>query len=106
MHVHASVAFVIDAFPLAYEQYLGGFVNYLESICNFIGDRAVTYQVEIIKQDVLRRRFSFQPAPGHSADGAPGAVLEDNDRLYMALVDNSLDLRFFCQEFPIHESNL
>jgi len=71
------MAFLVDAFSVADEQNLWGFVVNPEGFGYLVGYRPVADEVEIVKVDGGRRLVSFQPAFDEGAGGAAGAVLED-----------------------------
>jgi len=67
----------IDAFSVADEQHLGGFVVDHERVGHFFGDRPEAYQIEVIEVDGIGGLISFEPAFNEGAGGAAGTVLED-----------------------------
>lgn len=71
------MAFVIDTFPVADEQYLGRFVMDHERVGDFIGYRPEAYQVEVVEVDGIGGLISFEPAFNEGAGGAAGTVFED-----------------------------
>ena len=68
---------VIDAFSVADEQYLGGFVVDVERIGHFFGNGPEAYQIEVIKVDGIGWLISFEPAFNEGTGRAAGTVLED-----------------------------
>ena len=50
-----QVAFIIDTFSIADDQYLRRFMAHLEGFSYFIGDRTVVQQVQILELNVLAR---------------------------------------------------
>jgi hypothetical protein len=70
------MAFVINTFSVAYDQHLGGFVFYPEAFGNFVGNRSIAYQVQVVEIDVLRLGGSFQAIFYQGAGGTAGAVLK------------------------------
>ena len=77
IHGDPHVAFVIDAFSVADEQYLGGFVLYEERFDDLVGDGPVADEVKVVEINGFRLTRSFQAAFYEGAGGATGTVFED-----------------------------
>src|SRR5258708_6622078 len=60
IHGDPHVAFVIDAFSIADEQYLGGFVFYEEHFDDPVGDGPVADEVKVVEINGFRLARSFQ----------------------------------------------
>jgi len=85
-HADAIVAFIVGAFTILNDEYLRAFVVYMKVGGYLVREATVFDEVEVVKGCALGRLFAVQPAFGHAADGAAGAVLEDNHRLLFALL--------------------
>lgn len=72
------MAFLIDAFAVTDEQYLGGFVPDVEGVRNLVGDGSVVNEVEVVEVDGVGWLIPFEPVLDEGACGATDTVFEDN----------------------------
>jgi hypothetical protein len=101
-HGDAHMAFVIDAFTVADQEDLGGFMVDLEEIGDLVGNRAVADQVEIVEIDRFGLFTSFQPAFDYGAGGATGTVFKDQLGTVGRFGFDIFELRLGLQGYPIH----
>ena len=76
-HGDAKVAFVIDAFAIADEEDLWGFVLDEEGFGDPIGNGPVTDEIKIVEINGFRLFGPFQAAFYEGAGGTAGTVFED-----------------------------
>lgn len=96
------MALLVDAFPVAYHQYLGRFMVYLKGLGYFVGYRAKAKQVQVIKVNCGGGFGSFQPALHHPAGIATGAVFEDHLGAIRRSFKDVVQLCFCVEVDPVH----
>ena len=77
IHRNSHVAFIVYALSVTDQQDLGGFVVYIKGVGHFIGDRAITDEVQVVKIDIGGGLGSFQPVFYQGAGGAAGAMFKN-----------------------------
>jgi len=106
LHADAIVAFIVSAFTILDDEYLRALVVYMKVGRDLVRQASVFDEIKIVESSAFGCLFAVQPALGHAADGAAGAVLEDNHRLLFALLCYLRQLLFFGKRYPIHDANL
>jgi hypothetical protein len=72
------MAFVINAFTVRYDQYLGGLMDYAKFMGHQMRDFPVIPEIQQVKIRVLYTGRAVQSALCHTARGTGYAVLENN----------------------------
>src|SRR5690606_26272336 len=96
---------VVGAHAILDQQKLWRFVANLEEFGNFVGNRAVSEQIEVVRFYVLQttiRPLALEPAFGGGAYGAAGAVLKNYYRLLFRFFGQGFYLRNIVKLFPLH----
>jgi len=72
------MAFLVDAFAVADEQYLGGFMPDVEGVGDLVGNGSVVDQVEVVEVDGVGGLITFEPVLDQGTCGATDTVFEDD----------------------------
>src|SRR5258708_40234554 len=96
------MTFVVNTFAVTDDQYLGGFMFYQESFGYFVGDGAVTDQVQVVEVNRSGKWHSFQPALHQLTGGTAGAMFEYYLGAIGRFFADIVQLRFCLKVYPTH----
>jgi len=77
IHRDSHMTFFIDAFAVADQQYLRGFVTDIKGVGDLVGDGPVVDEVEVVEVDGVGSLIPFQPVLDQGAGGATDTVFEN-----------------------------
>lgn len=105
-HIDAIMAFLKHAFSVFNDENLRRLVMNMKIFCYFIGYGAIFQQIQVIEGNILRGIPAIQPHLSHRADRAPGAVLENDNRMLPAFFFYLVQLLLVRQLNPIHTAKV
>lgn len=76
------MAFIINTFAVLNDKYLGRLVMHAKFFSDFIGDRSVVDNIKVIKIHTGGTVIFIKAVLCHAANGAAGAMLKDNLRIF------------------------